>query len=97
MSPSGAKDSVVFRTYLEILPQLRPDFRAVHTVVAPAVGVEGAVVVHDVDDGQAAAAPDLKVVGVVARSHFKGARAELAVHVAIGDDRDCPDSGASRL
>ena len=80
----------VGRAHLEVFPQLRPDFRSVHAIVPPPVLVEGPVVVHDVDDRQAAAAPDLEVVRIVSWRHLQGARAKGAVHVGISNNGNRP-------
>ena len=54
------------------------------------LGVEAPLRVHDVDHGEAVAAPDLEVVEVVPRRDLDRARALLRIGVRVGDDRQAP-------
>ena len=63
---------------------------AVQTLVGAGVLVHAGGVVHDFDFGQAVAAADLEVVGVVAGGNLDHAGAELAVHVLVGQDGNFP-------
>ena len=61
---------------------------AVHAFELGAVFVDGGVVVHDIDLGQAMALSDLKVVGVVGGSDLDNAGTEFTVDIGIRHDRD---------
>ncbi len=67
-----------------------PGFVAIHSGVFPAVLVDGGVVIHDVDDGKVMALSHLKVVGVMGGGNLHHARAELPVHVGVGDHGNHP-------
>ena len=69
-------------------PQLLARHVTIQPGIRPGVGVERRVLVHDVDDRQVVTLADLVVVGVVAGRDLQRARAEFAIHVLIGDDRD---------
>ena len=78
------------RRHLQLRPQLLANFGAVHPVEAPGVGVESAIVVHNVDDGQAQTLAYLEIVGVVARRDLQRAGPKFRVHVGVRDDWDRP-------
>ena len=73
---------------VHILPEFLPGFEAVEPFVGAGGGVEGTILVGDVDEGQIVALADYVVVRVMAGRHFEGSGAELRVDVFIGDDRD---------
>ena len=52
--------------------------------------VEAPLRVHDVDHGEAVAAPDLEVVEVVPRGDLDRARALLRIGILVADDRQAP-------
>ena len=56
-------------------------------VVLAGLGLHAAVLVDDLDELEVVVLAEGPVVVVVAGGHLEGARAELAVHVAVGDDR----------
>mmetsp|Transcript_24774 Transcript_24774/g.34144 ORF Transcript_24774/g.34144 Transcript_24774/m.34144 type:complete len:216 (+) Transcript_24774:1703-2350(+) len=73
---------------LHVFPQLRAGVEPVHRRVLPGLGIERPVLVHDVDNGQPNAFPNLVVVHIVARGDLESSSSKFHVHVVIGDDRN---------
>ena len=81
-------------TDLQICPELGPCVSPIQVTVLSSIGVEGAVIVHDVDDIQAVPLADFVVVGVMGRGDLQGPCAKLPIHVLICNDTDAPVSQA---
>ena len=77
--PLGHSNAV----HLEVLPKPLARLKPVQASVLPSSCIQAAIIVHDVDDIQAAALPDLIIVQVMTRCDLEGASAELTVHVLI--------------
>ncbi len=73
---------------LQILHNLLAGFHAGEAGVLATVLVDGAVLVHHVDDGQVVALAHLEVVGVVGGGDFHHTGAEVHLHVLIGHNGD---------
>ena len=73
---------------LQILHNLLTGFHTGEAGVLAAVLVDGAVLVHHVDDGQVVALAHLEVVGVVGGGDFHHTGAEVHLHVLIGHNGD---------
>lgn len=77
---------------LQICPQLGPCVSPIQVTVLSSIGIESAVIVHDVDDIQAMPLANFIVIWVMGRSDLQGACAELSVHILICNDTDAPVS-----
>ena len=64
----------------------------VQVSILATIGIQGAVIVHDVDHLQLVPLANLVVVGVMGRGDLQGTRAKLSVHILIGYDVDPPAS-----
>jgi len=72
------------------LQQLPAGLEAVQPGKRPRLGAHGGVVVHDVDERQPVARPDLIVRRVVRGSHLHSTGAEGRIHRLVSDNRDQP-------
>ena len=75
---------------LQICPKLGSSVSPVQVTVPPSVGVQSAVIVHDVDDIQPMPLANFIVIWVMCRSDLQGACAKLSVHIVICNDTDAP-------
>ena len=67
-----------------------PAFHGIHTVKSSGVFIHGAVVIRYRDDFQLMPLSDLKVVGIVSRSHLDRAGSEIHLHIVIRHHRNLP-------
>ena len=75
---------------LQSVPDGLPCHKTVHAFKPPGIGVERAIVVHDVDDLHALCLPDRIVRRVMAGSDLQCARAKFPVHLLAADDGHAP-------
>ena len=75
---------------LQICPKLGSSISPVQVTIRPSVGIQSAVIVHDIDDIQSMPLANFIVIWVVRRSDLQGACAKLSVHVLICNDTDVP-------
>ena len=61
---------------------------SIHALKSSAVGVDGGVIVHHIDDGKPMPSAHLKIVGVMGRGDLHHARAELPVHISVRNNRN---------
>ena len=76
--------------FLQFFYDRRPCLIAVHTLELSAVGIDGRVVVHNIDLRQAMAFSHFKIVRVVGGSDFYHAGSKFHVHIGIRYDRHFP-------
>ncbi len=73
---------------VQFLDDLGSALVAVHARELAAVGINGGIVVEDVDLGEAVALSHLKVVGVVGRGDLNDTGTEFHINILVGHDGD---------